>query len=340
MKTRSNNHKENLMIIYKITNTVNKKVYIGKTEFTTAKRFEAHIKKAKKKTNRYLYDAMNHYGYDKFVIEKIDDCISNEDMNNKERYWISYYKSNNKEFGYNMTEGGDGGRMSPELYERIAAQHRGVPLTEEHKQKISLANMNRIFTKETRQKLSEARKGIKLSKETKQKISLFHQGRSFFRGKHHSAATKLKLSEFHQGRPIHSEEEKNKRRKKWLKEGNPNYKYIDEELLLQYIKKGLNNEEIAKIFSCSPATIIEKIKAVFNMLPTDLRNSVGIKGNRKIDYKPIDFNKLEKIMKDGQFRNDVAKQFNLSGHQLNTKIKNKYGFGFSQLRRKLSNENY
>ena len=49
--------------IYKITNEINNKIYIGQTKKTIEERFAAHIQKAKNHTNRYLYDAMNYYGY-------------------------------------------------------------------------------------------------------------------------------------------------------------------------------------------------------------------------------------------------------------------------------------
>lgn len=95
--------------IYKITNQINGKAYIGQTNLPTIQdRFNAHIKKMKAHVNRYLYDAMNHYGIENFSIEEIERC-NKEDLDKREIYWISYYKSNNKKFGYNMTSGGGGG---------------------------------------------------------------------------------------------------------------------------------------------------------------------------------------------------------------------------------------
>ena len=48
--------------IYKITNSINGKLYIGQTRKTIEERFQVHIKNAQKHINRYLYDAMNKYG--------------------------------------------------------------------------------------------------------------------------------------------------------------------------------------------------------------------------------------------------------------------------------------
>ena len=75
---------------------------------TIQDRFNEHIKKMKAHINRYLYDAMNCYGVDNFTIEEIEQC-NKENLDEKETYWIAYYKSNDKNFGYNMTPGGGGG---------------------------------------------------------------------------------------------------------------------------------------------------------------------------------------------------------------------------------------
>lgn len=325
------------MIIYKITNQINNKVYIGQTLLTPEQRFQKHIQKAKRKTNRYLYDAMNLYGYNNFNIEIIDNCIDRNEMNTKEMFWISFYNSNNKNYGYNMTPGGGGGRMTPEIYEKIAAKHRGVPLSEEHKKKISNANKGRIISEEHKLVISKAQTGKILSEEHKQKLHEIHKGCPFFAGKHHTDATKQILSLKATGVKKHSKEEKEKRKKRWLSVQNPNYKEVDKNLLLQYIKEGLNNFEIAKKFTCSPPTIIEKIKKYFGMLPDDFRNSINIIGNRKKEYKPIDFHQLENIIKDGINRRKIAKYMNISEVQLATKIKNKYGYGFTRLRKELLN---
>ena len=94
--------------IYRIINSVNSKVYIGKTIKSLNTRFSRHLINADKKINRCLYDSINHYGKEAFKIELIEEC-SDEKLNEREIYWISMYKSNQKGFGYNMTDGGHGG---------------------------------------------------------------------------------------------------------------------------------------------------------------------------------------------------------------------------------------
>lgn len=95
--------------IYKITNTVNQKFYIGKTCRTVEKRFAEHINKSKKKDNSPIHLAMAKYGIENFKIETIETLHSIEDMNLRERYWIDYYKQECPNKFYNLANGGDGG---------------------------------------------------------------------------------------------------------------------------------------------------------------------------------------------------------------------------------------
>lgn len=91
--------------IYKITNDINDKIYIGKTEYSIEKRFKEHCKDSKREhyEKRPLYNAMNKYGIEHFHIELIEETDEPEE---REIYWIQYYGS--FKYGYNATMGGDG----------------------------------------------------------------------------------------------------------------------------------------------------------------------------------------------------------------------------------------
>lgn len=91
--------------IYKITNDINGKIYIGKTEFSIIKRLDEHIHDAFRERNekRPLYAAMRKYGAEHFHIELIEET---DNPNEREIYWIEQYGSFKK--GYNATRGGDG----------------------------------------------------------------------------------------------------------------------------------------------------------------------------------------------------------------------------------------
>lgn len=91
--------------IYKITNDINGKIYIGKTYNSIEKRFKEHCKDRLKRRceQRPLYSAMNKYGVEHFHIELLEETDNPEE---KEKYWIEYYGSFKN--GYNATKGGDG----------------------------------------------------------------------------------------------------------------------------------------------------------------------------------------------------------------------------------------
>ena len=93
--------------IYKITNLVNSKIYIGQSR-QIEKRFQQHKNQAKfleeDKWYSPLYIDMYSFGIDNFSFEVIEECTI-EELNEKEEYWIKYY--NSQENGYNITSGGD-----------------------------------------------------------------------------------------------------------------------------------------------------------------------------------------------------------------------------------------
>lgn len=93
--------------IYKITNRINNKCYIGKTLKTIDKRWKEHCSdyKKRKEEKRPLYSAMKKYGIENFIIEQIEECSENI-VDEREKYWIEYYGS--FKYGYNATIGGDG----------------------------------------------------------------------------------------------------------------------------------------------------------------------------------------------------------------------------------------
>ena len=96
-----------MAFIYKITNDVNGKVYIGKTLQDVEKRWKEQIRDSKKERymNRPLYRAMNKYGVKHFTVEIIEEC-STENSDEREVFWIKEYGSFGD--GYNATIGGDG----------------------------------------------------------------------------------------------------------------------------------------------------------------------------------------------------------------------------------------
>ena len=95
------------MIIYLITNKVNNKTYVGKTNKTLEERFKKHFYNHKD-LNTYLYKSMRKYGFESFKIELLEQVTEN--INDREIFWINLLKPD-----YNLTKGGDGGDTSKSI---------------------------------------------------------------------------------------------------------------------------------------------------------------------------------------------------------------------------------
>ena len=117
--------------IYKITNTINDKVYVGKTMTSLKKRFQQHLWDGKRARaeKRPLYRAMKKYGSENFSIHLIEECTV-ERSNEREIYWIKKYRGYSE--GYNATTGGDGVPLYNynEIKKLIENDYRTVEITQ------------------------------------------------------------------------------------------------------------------------------------------------------------------------------------------------------------------
>ena len=93
--------------IYQIKNKVNNKRYIGQSYYLN-KRKNDHLSKLRRNQhdNVYLQNSFNKYGEDAFVFEVLEYCDKTK-LNTLERYYIRKFKTNQRRFGYNQTDGGD-----------------------------------------------------------------------------------------------------------------------------------------------------------------------------------------------------------------------------------------
>lgn len=95
------------MIIYKVVNLINKKIYIGQTELSLNKRKNLHkTQSLNGQKNTYFSHAIRKYGFNSFVFEIIDKASNLEELDEKEKFWIKFYNSRDKKLGYNIAEGG------------------------------------------------------------------------------------------------------------------------------------------------------------------------------------------------------------------------------------------
>ena len=106
--------------IYKITNKINGKVYIGLTGRGFQKRLKEHIQYAFQKNSHFtIHKALRKYGEDGFDYEVIDVAECEKDAKDKEIYWIRFYDSWNS--GYNDTPGGD---INSQLKGELSSRHK------------------------------------------------------------------------------------------------------------------------------------------------------------------------------------------------------------------------
>jgi len=135
--------------IYKITNTINGKIYIGKTVRTADERFREHRtdSSGRFKDDTHLYRSMNKYGKNNFIVEVLYECDGDDKLNILEKFFIRKLNSRDRDIGYNMTEGGDGfgsGENNP-LYGKRGEDscNFGTKRSEKTKEKMRKAFMER-----------------------------------------------------------------------------------------------------------------------------------------------------------------------------------------------------
>lgn len=177
------------MIIYRITNKINNKVYIGQTIRDIKIRWQQHCK-----SNRCsaISNAIQKYGKENFLVEEIDGANSLSELNYLEQHHIHMHNSLVPN-GYNLMTGGRNSSPSSETREKLSKVGKGKKRSEEQKLKMSLrivsqetkdkisqSNSQKKRTQKMKDHLSEINTGKKLSEETCKKISLAQLGE-----KHH-----------------------------------------------------------------------------------------------------------------------------------------------------------
>jgi group I intron endonuclease len=131
------------MLVYKITNIINNKIYVGQTTIDLQKRWKQHFYKRKNGTK--IANAINKYGRENFKIEIIETCKSLQELNKQEEYWI--HKLRAAETGYNILKGGLNRKQPDYVKEKLSKIFLGKKLKKEHREKLSKINKERILAK-------------------------------------------------------------------------------------------------------------------------------------------------------------------------------------------------
>lgn len=144
------------MIVYKVTNNINGKIYIGKTSNSLDGRKAQHLRDSKKSKFKF-HRALKKYGYENFLWEVVFECHSEQELNLKEIELIQNYNSFKN--GYNMTLGGEGqlGNTPSEKTRSIwSLQRKGVVPWNKGKKNLNSARYNKI--KLSKEEINESRR--------------------------------------------------------------------------------------------------------------------------------------------------------------------------------------
>ena len=168
--------------VYKHTCIDNNKVYIGITSQQPVQlRWGANG--ANYDINTRFGCAIKSHGWDRFTHEILFENLTKEEACKKEIELIAFYKSQDKEFGYNMLAGGDAPEITDEIKAKMSKALMGNkngahPCKEETKEKIRQTQLGKFVSQETRKLQSIVAKNRPhkpCNEETKKKISEKHK---------------------------------------------------------------------------------------------------------------------------------------------------------------------
>lgn len=168
--------------IYKITNLINNKVYIGQTTQGNI-RWSKHKFYAKNpdKTGQYIHYAMSKHGVENFIFEFIATSFTQQDADDAEAQIIQQYNSRDSQFGYNLKPGGGTTGHSEETKQKLreatlkqiaekGAPGLGSKRTPEQRAQLSASlkalDKEKWYTPEVRKNMSDAHIGKPQSKES------------------------------------------------------------------------------------------------------------------------------------------------------------------------------
>lgn len=151
------------MVIYKATNSINGKAYIGQTVRTVRERMMEHMRH----DESHFDKALKKYGIENFNVVVIDSAKTVEELNEKEKFWIEFFCTLGDR-GYNMCEGGG----NTTGYHHTEASKKAMS---EKKKNAYVGTGNPFYgkqhSKESRRKMSESRKGRIITPEWRKHIS-------------------------------------------------------------------------------------------------------------------------------------------------------------------------
>ncbi len=254
------------MVIYKTTNLINNKIYIGQDSKNNPEYIGSGLQ---------LLRAIKKYGKDNFKKEIVEECSSREQLDEREIFWINFYNSTNRHVGYNITEGGNSAGLKKGyeisrkgLYNYWIEKHgqeQADLMWAEKKRKNSEANIKNgtVFNKGIYQHWIEKygeEEAVKRLEKKKEKLREYNKKKKE-EGWCHTEETKKKISKAGKNRVI-SEETRKKQSDK-AKQVDRSYLM---KVVLQYdlegnlIKEWKSVSEAARYFNTRPESIFRVLR--------------------------------------------------------------------------------
>lgn len=168
------------MWIYKLTNNVNGKIYVGKAK-ELAKRIYMHSR-AYDAERSALHRAIKKYGFESFSVDVLEQGITSEtDLNRLEIEWIEKLSACDRSIGYNLTAGGEGAlgnKWSDEARAKMSKQRKGRPTSDRQREASRMRLLGMVYSEETLAKMSDGSKKRSSSPEYRKKLSLALRGKA------------------------------------------------------------------------------------------------------------------------------------------------------------------
>lgn len=291
--------KEVYGVIYKVTNLMNHKVYIGQTTQDFKKYKSKHIYCSRdnqiKNKNRAFYKALREYGPHKFKWEVLGECKGQEDLDITEIRCIDFYKSTMEVYGYNMVIGGRGVvglDQSEEEKDKLRDQ------IYEYYERGELHLFYKMYSSLEKGKHSKEKNAAYIQVDDNKIIELYKKGYTQYR-----IAEELEVSRA----IIHS-------RLKWANVLVHNHLYVDKELLLQYHKEGKTLREVSRITGIYYGLLRRRCK------------TWGIKfengtGEDHYQYISLDINKVISLKQENKTNKEICALLGVSLSLLRNRIR-------------------
>lgn len=313
--------------IYLAINMKNRKVYVGKVEYprTIEIRWKDHLKEGRKikrireqYPNRKIYathlnNAIAKYGPEIWDVRKIDITFSRIELNERERFLIKKYDAMNPAIGYNMTEGGEGGRPSQEVIEIIRKKNKEKWKEPTYRKRICEATSAGLKKKwqepEFREKVVN---GLKKKRQEPE-----------YREKKIEAIRSLWKN------PDYKEKQRKIIKKRWE---NPQFKENHREKL----REVWNNQKFKLMMSKKLS------KAVSEKWQDPEYRQKQIEGHKKLRKEIQDRRTFLRELKNGILKKDLMKKYKMSKNTINVRIYEilgKYGvINYREARKFLENK--